>query len=280
MKKKQKVMADMPEGGENPLTSAVVSRDRSTLDMVSDAIRHNQTMLAYQPIMQAMPPQGVALYEGYIRVLDSTGRVIPARDFMPLVEDKEEGRELDCLALEHGLKALARSPNIRLSINMSARSIGYRRWMRVLERHLKKDLTLGERLMLEINEASAMATPELVIDFIDRMQKHGIAFALDNFGAGATAVSYFRQFFFDAVKIDGQFVRRIHASYDNQAVVRALVGIAKQFDMLVVAESVESPADAEFLISIGIDCLQGYLFGAPSVSPPWLEELRENSRAS
>lgn len=61
MKKKQKVMADMPEGGENPLTSAVVSRDRSTLDMVSDAIRHNQTMLAYQPIMQAMPPQGVAL---------------------------------------------------------------------------------------------------------------------------------------------------------------------------------------------------------------------------
>ncbi|APX16742.1 EAL domain-containing protein [Phaeobacter inhibens] len=280
MKKKQKVMADMPEGGENPLTSAVVSRDRSTLDMVSDAIRHNQTMLAYQPIMQAMPPQGVAFYEGYIRVLDSTGRVIPARDFMPLVEDKEEGRELDCLALEHGLKALARSPNIRLSINMSARSIGYRRWMRVLERHLKKDLTLGERLMLEINEASAMATPELVIDFIDRMQKHGIAFALDNFGAGATAVSYFRQFFFDAVKIDGQFVRRIHASHDNQAVVRALVGIAKQFDMLVVAESVESPADAEFLISIGVDCLQGYLFGAPSVSPPWLEELRENSRAS
>ncbi|NKX71788.1 EAL domain-containing protein, partial [Rhodobacteraceae bacterium R_SAG1] len=110
-------------------------------------------------------------------------------------------------------------------------------------------------------------------------QKHGIAFALDNFGAAATAISKFRNFFFDAVKIDGQFVRNVHASYDNQAVVRALVGIAKQFDMLVVAESVETPADAEFLISIGVDCLQGYLFGAPSVNPPWLEELRERSRA-
>ncbi|MFS4582041.1 EAL domain-containing protein [Phaeobacter sp. C3_T13_0] len=273
-------MADMPEGGENPLISAVVKRDRSALEMVSDAIRHNQTLLAYQPIMQAMRPQEVAFYEGYIRVLDATGRVIPARDFMPLVEDKEEGRELDCLALEHGLKALSRSPAIRLSINMSARSIGYQRWMRVLERYLKKDAAIGERLVLEINEASAMTTPELVIDFMGRMQKYGIAFALDNFGAKTTAIGYFRQFFFDAVKIDGQFIRSIHANHDNQAVVRALIGIAKQFDMLVVAESVESPADAEFLISTGVDCLQGYLFGAPSVSPPWLEKLRKDSHVT
>ncbi len=279
MKKKHKVMADMPEGGENPLSSAVVTRDRSTLDMVGEAIKHDQTMLAYQPVMQAVGSQSVAFYEGYIRVLDATGRVIPAREFMPHVEETELGRELDCLALEHGLKALSRSPGIRLSINMSARSIGYRRWMQVLERHLKRDATLGERLVLEITEASAMAAPELVIDFMDRMQKHGIAFALDNFGAAATAISKFRNFFFDAVKIDGQFVRNVHASYDNQAVVRALVGIAKQFDMLVVAESVETPADSEFLISIGVDCLQGYLFGAPSVNPPWLEELRERSRA-
>ncbi|WP_293572874.1 EAL domain-containing protein [Phaeobacter sp.] len=273
-------MADMPEGAENPLSSAVVSRDKSTLDMVRDAIRHNQTLLAFQPIMQSVGPQSVAFYEGYIRVLDSTGRVIPARDFMPHVEETETGRELDCLALDHGLKALAHSPGVRLSINMSARSIGYQRWMRVLDRHLKKDPHLGERLVLEITEDSAMAAPELVIDFMDRMQKHGIAFALDNFGAGITKVSLFRNFFFDAVKIDGQFVRNIHADHDNQAIVRALTGIAKQFDMLVVAESVENPADAQFLISIGVDCMQGFLFGAPSVTPPWLEELRQKSRAS
>ena len=126
---------------------------------------------------------------------------------------------------------------------------------------------------------SAMATPELVIDFMERMQKHGIAFALDNFGAGTTAIGHFRNFFLDAVKIDGQFIRGVSASSDNQAVTCALVGIAKQFDMLVVAESVESEADAEFLVSIGVDCLQGFLFGAPTVRPPWLEELKERNRA-
>ncbi|MGR3760469.1 EAL domain-containing protein [Roseobacteraceae bacterium NS-SX3] len=279
MKKRHLAKADLPEGSENPLNAAVVSRDRSTLDMVAEAVKHNQTMLAYQPVMQALPPHKPAFYEGYIRVLDATGRVIPAREFMPVVEDKELGRELDCLALQHGLKALSKSPQIRLSVNMSARSIGYSRWMKVLESFLKKDKTLGERLVLEITEESAMAAPELVIDFMDRMQQHGIAFALDNFGAGTTAIGHFRQFFFDAVKIDGQFVRGLHASHDNQAVVRALVSIAKQFDMLTVAESVESKEDAEFLVSIGVDCLQGYLFGAPTVSPPWLEELKQRARA-
>lgn len=271
--------ASMPEGAEDPISSAVVSRDHSTLDMVAEAVKHDQTLLAFQPVMQAMPPHQTAFYEGYIRVLDATGRVIPARDFMHVVYDKEIGRELDCLALQHGLRALTKSPQIRLSINMSARSIGYGRWTKVLEGFLKKDASIGERLVLEISESSAMAAPELVIDFMGRMQKNGIAFALDNFGAGTSSISYFRDFFFDAVKIDGQFIRGICSNYDNQAVTRALVGIAKQFDMLIVAESVETIAEAEFLVSIGVDCLQGFLYGAPTVTPPWLEEMKQRSRA-
>lgn len=276
---RQKAMADLPEGSDNPLSAAVAGRDRSTLDMVAEAVKHGQTVLAYQPVMQAMAPHGVAFYEGYIRVLDPTGRVIPARQFMHVVEDKEIGREMDCLALQHGLQMLEKFPQIRLSINMSARSIGYQRWTQVLQRFLKRNATLGERLVLEITEASVMAAPELVLDFMGRMQQHGISFALDNFGAGTTAIGHFRQFFFDAVKIDGQFVRGIHASHDNQSVVRALIGIAKQFDMFTVAESVESQEDAAFLVENGVDCLQGYLYGAPSVSPPWIEDLKQRQQA-
>ncbi len=279
MKKNRIKLADMAEGADTPLGSAVTNRDRSTLDMVADAIKYDQTMLAYQPIMQALPPHGVAFYEGYIRVLDSTGRVIPAREFMDVVEDTELGRELDCLALQHGLRALSKHPEIRLSINMSARSIGYERWNQALKRFLIKDKSIGERLLLEITEASTQGAPELVLDFMTRMQEYGIAFAMDNFGAGSMSIAHFRQFFFDAVKLDGQFVRKISENFDNQAVVRALVGVAKQFDMLTVAESVETEADAEFLVSIGVDCLQGYLYGAPTVRAPWVEELKSRNRA-
>jgi len=278
MLQRRKMKADMPEGSDNPLNAAVAGRDHSTLDMVQDAIQHNQTMLAYQPVMQARTPHQVAFYEGLIRVLDETGRVIPAREFMQVVENTELGRDLDCSALEMGLRTLARNPSVRISINMSARSIGYRRWMRVLERHLKKDATIGERLILEISEKSAMDLPEIVVDFMDRLQVRGISFALDDYGTGDTAVRHFRQFLFDLVKIDGEFVRGIHCNPDNQLLTRALIAIAQQFEMLTVAESVETIEDAEFLVSVGVDCLQGYLFGAPTVRPPWVSTETRKTR--
>ncbi|GHG88868.1 EAL domain-containing protein [Pseudodonghicola xiamenensis] len=261
--------ADQPEGFDSPLNAALVARDRSTLDMVAQAVRHKQCLLAFQPVVQARPPHNTAFYEGLIRVLDETGRVIPARDFMPVVENTELGREIDCLALDSGLQALIQHPTLRLSINMSARSIGYSRWMETLNGALRRDERLGERLTLEINETSAMTVPELVIDFMDRLQGHGIAFALDDFGSGAINIRHFRDFFFDAVKIDGQYIRGVHRDHDTQAMLRALIAMAREFDMLIIAESVEQSEDAEYLMTLGIDCMQGYLFGAPTLRPDW-----------
>jgi len=88
MLQRRKMKADLPEGADNPLNTAVTRRDSSVIDMVAKAIRHNQTMLAFQPVMQARAPHKVAFYEGLIRVLDDTGRVIPAREFMHVVDRK------------------------------------------------------------------------------------------------------------------------------------------------------------------------------------------------
>lgn len=274
MAPRNRKFADIPEGADSPLNAALVGRNRSTMDMVTQAVKHKECLLAFQPVMQSRAPHGTAFYEGLIRVLDATGRVIPAREFMPVVETAELGREIDCVALELGLQTLVHNPSVRLSINMSARSIGYRRWMQVLERFLKRDKTLGERLILEISEQSAMTVPEIVVDFMDRLQDKGISFALDDFGSGTITFRYFQDFFFDAAKIDGQFVRGVHNDHDKQAMVRALVAVASEFDMFTIAESVETREDAEFLVTNGVDCLQGYLFGAPRVKPPWKDAKR------
>ncbi len=263
-------LADMPNGGHTPLDYAVARRDADTLDMVTQAVRNKQALLAFQPVMRAQPADSVAFYEGLIRVLDETGRVIPARDFMPIVEDTELGRSIDTLSLAMGCKALSLVPGLRLSINMSARSIGYTPWMKTLERWLDRDDSIGPRLILEITETSAMTVPELVIDFMDRLQMRGICFALDDFGSGYTALRYFKDFFFDILKIDGQFIRGISQDPDNLVLAKAMVSIGKQFDMLCVAEMVESGEDAELLRSIGVDCLQGFHFGAPTTRPSWL----------
>ncbi len=277
IKKRKPSRADLPPELGSPLAVAVDQRDRHALVMVAEAVRHGNLRLAFQPVVQSGAIGKIAFYEGLIRILDETGRTIPARDFIGAVETSELGREIDCAALEMGLRALARHPTLRLSINMSARSIGYPRWKQVLNRILEREPTVAERLILEITEASAMLVPELVIAFMHDLQRQGVTFALDDFGAGFTSFRYLRDFYFDIVKIDGQFIRGVHADADNQVLTKALVAIAQQFDMFTVAESVENAADSHWLVQAGVDCQQGYLFGAPTVSPPWKEERLRNS---
>jgi EAL domain-containing protein (putative c-di-GMP-specific phosphodiesterase class I) len=269
MRHRKSRFADVPAGTFSPLDHAVSTRDRDTLEMVAAALRHRDTLLAFQPVVQSQRADRVAFYEGLIRVLDETGRIIPARDFIDAVEATETGRILDCVALETGLRTLRRNPDIRLAINMSARSIGFPRWTRSLRQGLQGDPTLGERLILEITERSAMTVPELVVRFMSDLQSRGITFALDDFGAGYTSLRYLRDFNFDMIKIDGEFIRGVHGDPDNQVLTRAMVDIARQFDMFTVAESVEHLADSRWLTGIGVDCQQGYFFGAPTVQPPW-----------
>ena len=262
--------ADVPEGHHDPLSYAVSKRDKSTIAMVEDAVRHKQVMLAYQPVVPAGQSERVAFYEGLIRVLDGAGRIIPAREFIGAIETTETGRIIDCLALEIGLRTLTMHSDLRLSINMSARSIGYSRWLRTLKRGLDADPTVGERLILEITEGSAMLVPELVTGFMNEVTQRGVSFALDDFGAGFTSFRYLKDFYFDILKIDGQFIRGIAQDADNQVLTTELATIGRQFDMVTVARNVERADDAAYLTAIGIDCLQGYYFGAPSVKPIWL----------
>lgn len=265
-------MAKISEGPRNALEHAIHARDAGTMDMVRRAIQHRQVLLAFQPVVQAHQPDRIAFHEGLVRVLDETGRVIPAGDFIDTVEDTEYGRILDCIALEKGLEELHRVPGLRLSINMSARSIGYKKWGKVLQKGLAQDPTIAERLILEITEHSAMLVPELVTGFMDDLQGKGITFAMDDFGAGYTALRHFKEFNFDILKIDGEFSHGIAKDPDNQVLVSAMIRIAEQFDMFTVVENVETPEDADCLVALGADCLQGYLFAAPTISPAWKED--------
>lgn len=260
---------------QSPLAHAVSQREQDTLFMVRRAIANKRVVLAYQPVMQAARPGHVAFYEALLRVLDDDGRIIPARDFIDTTETHEMGRLLDCLALEAGLETLAQVPGLRLSINLSARSIGYPRWRHLLAQGLAASPDIAERLILEISETSAMLMPDLVTSFMADQQARGISFALDEFGAGATSFRYLKQFYFDIMKIDGQFIRGMAGSPDNQVLVAALISLARHFEMFTVASAVESDADARILIDAGIDCLQGYFFGLPTINPPWLATTPE-----
>ncbi len=250
---------------QNPLDYAVSARDGDIKAMVQRALDAGNAQLAFQPVVAAQAVDQIAFYEGLIRVLDDNGRIIPAYQFMSDIEETELGREIDCASLSLGLDTLRRHPHMRVSINMSARSMADGKWRRILDQGLHRNPKLAERLILEISENSAMLLHEVLIRFMAEMQPLGVSFALDDFGAGMTAFSHLKDFFFDLVKIDKCFIRNIHQAPDNQVMAEALINVAQQFEMFAVAEGVETAEEAALLQRLGVDCLQGYHFGVPKL---------------
>lgn len=247
----------------DPFQAAVASRDSDVLSLVQKALLAGHTKMAYQPIILTGEKPGIAFYEGLVRVLDEAGRVIPAAHFMGVIGENDLGREIDCRALEHAFALLRHRPNLRVSINVSARSLADGKWRDILTRGLADKANLGDRLIFEISETSAMELHEIMIRFMVEMQPKGVAFALDGFGAGMTAFRHLKDFFFDLVKIDKSFIRGINDDPDNQVVAEALIMVAHQFEMFVVADGIETENEATFMTQLGADCLQGYHFGVP-----------------
>lgn len=251
----------------NPLTAAISAQDREMLAMVASALKDRRMRLAFQPVVYAADPSVIGFFEGFIRLLNLRDQVIPARDFMGAVEQQQLGREIDCAALQLGIMAMQRNPQIRVSVNMSARSVGYRPWIDILRRALQETPRLGANLILEINEASALQVPDVLKPFMTEMREHGIVFALDDFGAGMTSLRLLQELGFEIAKIDGVLVKHVDRQPEGQAATRAAIAMAQELGMYVVAEAVETEGEARWLREAGVGCLQGYLFGPPTVTP-------------
>lgn len=251
----------------SPLSAAISAQDRETLAMVSSALKDRRMRLAFQPVVYAADPSVIGFFEGFIRLLNLRDQVIPARDFMAAVEQQQLGREIDCAALQLGLMAMQRNPQIRVSINMSARSVGYRPWIDILHRALQDSPRLGANLIMEINETSALQVPDVLKPFMSDMREHGVVFALDDFGAGMTSLRLLQDMGFEIAKIDGSLVKHVDRLPEGQAVARAAIAMAQELGMYVVAEAVETEGEANWLRDAGAGCLQGYLFGPPTVTP-------------
>ena len=254
-------------------TDAAAQSSLPSSDMVKSvvaaAIEAGRVDLAFQPVVESARPERVAYHEGLIRIFNPQGGMIAADSFMGAVEVSELGRRLDRIALERGLEALRRNPGLRISLNMSVRSVGNRDWSATLNAGLERDPTAAERLILEVTERSAIMFPGYIASFMECLRDLGISFALDDFGAGYTSFRQLRGLRFDIIKIDGSFCRGIHADADNRVLAQALVNIGRHFECMTVGEMIEDPRDAETLTEIGIDCLQGWLYGRPVLRPHW-----------
>lgn len=121
------------------------------------------------------------------------------------------------------------------------------------------------RLMFEFTENEHMADVAHVSHIVDEYRKMGFFTALDDFGAGYAGLSLLAKFQTDLIKIDMELVRGIDSSPSRQAIMRGLVGIARELGIAVLAEGVETEAETTTLRNAGITLFQGYYFARPAV---------------
>jgi EAL domain-containing protein (putative c-di-GMP-specific phosphodiesterase class I) len=267
-------LLEAPAATESLIAASRVEAGARLRFRVAQALVQGRIEFHYQPVVKAASPETPAFFEMLARLRLPDGQLLPGGAFLPAIAPGPLGRAIDRLALAEALKALAADPGLRLSVNMSPLSMGDEGWLALIAAAHRGGSGVCGRLIVEITEDAAMADAGQTIDFMEHVRATGCAFALDDFGAGATGFRHFRDFRFDMVKIDGGFARGVHGNRDAQVLVESLAAIARHFEMLTVAEQVESEAEAGWLRAAGIDCLQGYLYGRPAARPALAPDAR------
>jgi len=238
-------------------------------DEIMSALRGDRLVFAYQPIVGAVSRKPEH-HECLLRLKRDDGSIAAAGEFIPAAETLGLVRLVDRRALEMAVAQLYAHEDVKLSINVSGTTACDQSWLQSFINYVRENREVAERMTVELTETAALHGFEENSRFVTRLRDMGCRVAIDDFGAGYTSFRNLHNLHVDMVKIDGDYVKNLSTSPDNQLFVRTLVDLAKNFRLVTVAEWVSSEEDAKLLLELGVDYFQGYYFGQPTVSPDWL----------
>jgi diguanylate cyclase (GGDEF)-like protein len=249
-------------------------RNMVIAEQVKQALRDHRLILSYQPIVRSdtLEPE---FHECLLRMRQPDGEIVVAGQFMPVVEELGLVRLIDRRVLDLSIDVLHTYPDARLAVNVSALTAGDRSWLRHVVNVLRHERALAERLTIEITETAGLEDVEACAKFVSVLQELGCRVALDDFGAGYTSFRHLKTLAVDMVKIDGAFVRDLKENPANLIFIRSLLDLARNFDLVTVAECVEDADLADMLRSEGVNFLQGWAFGKPEIEPPWISPAKQ-----
>ena len=243
-------------------------RQMAVADEVIGALKDNRLKLAYQPLIHAKTRK-VMHHEALLRMGRVSGEIVSAGYFVPAAEQMGIVHLIDRFALETVIAKLKAHKSASLGVNVSGTAAGDPAWLQSFVDYVRDNGEVADRLIVELTETAALHNFEENARFISQLREMGVRVAIDDFGAGYTSFRNLQLLHVDIVKIDGSYIKDLSDSPENQVFVRTLVGLAKNFNMRVVAEWVSNDADAFLLQSFGVDYFQGFHFGEPVIDPKW-----------
>jgi diguanylate cyclase (GGDEF)-like protein len=237
-----------------------------TRDDIIGALNDRRITLAYQPIVHA-DSRETHHYESLLRLRREDGEVVSAAEFIMAAERLECVDLLDRRALEIASETLLKNPTIQLALNVSAATVKSKETADSYLMAIKALGAMTSRVTIELTETVALEDPAMANRFSVEARALGCKFAIDDFGAGHTTFSNLMAIEADEIKIDGSFIRDLSLTPHKQVFVRMMVDLAQTFSVKTVAEMVGSRDDADLLTRLGVDYLQGFMFGLPGAAP-------------
>ena len=220
--------------------------------------------LEMQPILSLSAPYDSLNFEVLLRMLDPQGNPVPTAQVISAGEASGRMSVIDRWVVSSTLAWLEehqdKLQNTRfVCVNLSGASLNDEQFLDDVCGLLRQYLPIAKLVCLEITESVALQDVVNTRRFVDEVRRIGARVALDDFGAGYTSFSYLKDFTADVIKIDGSFIVDINRHPANIAIVEAIVSLAKNLGMKVIAEWAEDAATVQTLKEIGVDYVQGFV---------------------
>lgn len=264
-------------------TSQMSMRTEKQLQLINDlriALHNHQLALHYQPLIDLTngsiigaeallrwfhPKHGMIPPKEFIHIAEETGLILPIGEWVlqtACAQNKTWQNE--------GL-----SP-ISIAINLSGQQFKLRDVVTLINKTLDKTKLDSQYLELELTESVIMESTELYLQIMKALKKIGVKISIDDFGTGYSSLSYLKRFPIDKLKIDQSFISDIPNNHDDAAIVRAILAMAKQLNLKVIAEGIETQEQLSLLQKYSCDFGQGFLFSKAVPPKEFSKLLKKN----
>ena len=251
---------------------SIVALAKSTEEDLQRAIKNEQIRMQFQPICELSTGRIVGA-EALMRWRHPLRGIIGPDEFVPLAERSGQIEQLGRLAFEQSAsqlqvwqRAINLPPDFFVSVNLSPRQLSNENLIADMHTYLGEHRTLASHIKLEITESQVMLNPEHSAYILSTLKGMGLGIALDDFGTGHSSLSYLHRFPVDTIKIAAPFVRMSGESgfaHTQAPIIRSITALARELDLMVIGEGVETEAERERLMQLNCRLGQGYLFAEP-----------------
>ncbi|MEZ5902056.1 MAG: EAL domain-containing protein [Alphaproteobacteria bacterium] len=229
--------------------------------------------LNFQPIVY-LPSEQICHYEALVRFNTDESPY----ELIVFGEDIGIAPDIDMAILKRAIGNIERNkkdnPDLRIAVNISGQSIQSETFFRRLVEMLDETDVDPKHLLFEITESTGIGNLDKVNAYLQELRKRKFEICLDDFGAGSASFQYLNALDIDCVKIDGKYIRDALNSTRDEAMVRNLARMCQDLGVTTIAEMVETQEQLDYLIGIGVDKAQGWMFGKPAAKAEYIKRKK------